>query len=112
MNEDQLLHYDPLKIENISMFALVHRFFAKLWVVRQGPMSQNSTWKWATTNNSWVWLNGPQQESDWECGFYVMRFKTSYCKWMFTNWSDNIQVRVCLDVGRSICDCSPFYNVT
>jgi hypothetical protein len=62
MNEDQFLHYDPLKIENNFLVALVHQCFANLWVVRQGPMSWNPTWKWATSNNSWVWLDGPQQE--------------------------------------------------
>jgi hypothetical protein len=59
MNEEQYLHYDPLKIENIFLFALMQQFFAKLWVVRQGPMTWNVAWKWAATNNSWVWPNGP-----------------------------------------------------
>jgi hypothetical protein len=60
MNEDQLLHYDLLKIENIFLSILVHRFFAKLWAIKQGPMSQNVVWKQATINNSWVWPDGPQ----------------------------------------------------
>jgi hypothetical protein len=42
MNADQLLHYDLLEIENIFPFALVHQFFAKLWVVMQGPMSRKA----------------------------------------------------------------------
>jgi hypothetical protein len=62
MNEDQFLHYDLLKIENIFPFALVHKFFSKLWASRQGPMSQNVAWKQATINNFWVWLGGPQQK--------------------------------------------------
>ncbi len=64
MNEDQLLHYDPLKIENIFSSTLVHWFFAKLWDVKQGAMSWNAAWKRATTNNYWVWPNGPQQKSN------------------------------------------------
>jgi hypothetical protein len=96
MNEDQLLHYDPLKNENIFPFVLVHHFFVKLWVVEQGPMSWNTTWKWATSNNSWVWLDVPEQELNWECRFYVMRFIISYSKWKLANQSNNIQVCVCL----------------
>jgi len=96
MNEDQLLHYDLLKIENIFLSTLVHQFFVKLWAIKQGLVSQNVVWKGATINNSWVWPNGPQQESNWECGFYVMIFITRYCKWKSTNWFDSIQVCVCL----------------
>jgi len=47
MNEDQLLHYDPLKIENIFSSTLMHYFFAK-----QGPMSWNAAWKQAIANMS------------------------------------------------------------
>ncbi len=49
MNEDQLLHYDLLKIEIILLSTLVHWFFAKLWAIKRGPMLWNVVWKLITT---------------------------------------------------------------
>jgi hypothetical protein len=37
---------------------------SKLWDVKQGAMSWNPAWKRTTTNNYWVWPNGPQQKSN------------------------------------------------
>jgi hypothetical protein len=91
MNEDQLLHYDPLKIENIFLSTLMHYFFAK-----QSPMSWNAAWKQAIANNYWVWPNRAQQDSNLKCEFYVMRFITNYYEWKSANQFDNIQVCVCL----------------
>jgi len=39
MNVKQLLHYDPMEVENIFRSTLVHWLFTKLWFVKQGPMS-------------------------------------------------------------------------
>jgi hypothetical protein len=48
-------------------------FFAKMWVFTQGKLSGTFEWKQKVSKNSWVWLDGPKQLSDWECGFYVMK---------------------------------------
>lgn len=60
MNTDQLLHYDPLIIQNGFPSAMVHQFFTKIWAVKQGPVTQKVAWKRATTTNNWVWPVGPQ----------------------------------------------------
>lgn len=75
----------PSKYWKHLLVTLVHHFFAKLWAIKQGPMSWNTTWKWATINNSWVWLDGLQQKLNWKCGFYVIKFITSYCGWKYVN---------------------------
>jgi hypothetical protein len=72
------MHYDPLKTANIFQFASLHHFFTKMWAVTQGKLLGTLEWKRIISKNSWVWLDGPQQLSNWECGFYVMKFMTKY----------------------------------
>jgi len=88
------MHYDPLKIANIFQSTSVHRIFAKNWVVTQGKLSGTLEWKQSISKNSWVWLDGPQQLFDWECGFYVMKFMTKYVNYMYQNKALNIKVQL------------------
>jgi hypothetical protein len=65
-----------------------------MWVVTQGKLLGTLGWKWAVSKNSWVWLDGPQQLFDWECGFYVMKFMTKYYDYMYQDNATNIKVKL------------------
>jgi hypothetical protein len=39
-----------------------------------------------------MWLDGPQQLSDWESGFYVMKFMTKYYNYMYQDNAADIKV--------------------
>ncbi len=94
MNVSHFMHYDPFKTANIFQSTSVHRFFVKNWVVTQGKLSRTLEWKQSISKNSWVWLDGPQQLFDWECGFYVMKFMTKYVDYMYQNNAPNIKVQL------------------
>jgi hypothetical protein len=40
----------------------------------------------------WLWLDGPQQLFNWECGFYVMKFMTKCVDYMYQDNAPNINV--------------------
>jgi hypothetical protein len=61
MNASHFMYYNLLKIANIFQSANVHHFFAKVWVVTRGKLLRTLEWKQTLSNNSWVWLDGPQQ---------------------------------------------------
>ncbi len=73
MSNESLIQYDPLSSTNLCL-ATLHWFLAKVWVAMQGKLIGIEDWMQNTTKNSWHWVHGPQQESDWECGFYVIKF--------------------------------------
>jgi hypothetical protein len=58
-------------------------FFAKMWAITQGKLLGTLGWKRTLSKNIWVWLDGPQQLFDYECGFYVMKFMTKYVNHMY-----------------------------
>ncbi len=88
------MHYDFLKIANIFQFASVHYFFTKMWAITQGKLLGTLEWKQVVSENSWVWLDGSQQVSDWECGFYVLKFMTKYVDYMYQDNAPNIKVQL------------------
>jgi hypothetical protein len=94
MNASHFMHYNPLKTANIFQSTSVHCLFAKKWVVTQGKLSRMLEWKQTISNNSWMWLDGPQQLFNWECGFYVMKFMTKYADYMYQNNALNIKVQL------------------
>jgi hypothetical protein len=92
MNASHFMHYDLFKSANIFQSTSVHHFFAKMWVVTQGKLLRTREFKQTKSKNNWVWLNGPQQLYDWECGFYVMKFTTKYVNYMYRNNAPDIKV--------------------
>jgi hypothetical protein len=63
-----------------------------MWAITQGKLLGTLGWKRTISKNSWVWLDGPQQVFDWECGFYVMKFMTKYYDYMYN--ATNIKVQL------------------
>ena len=49
----------------------LHVAMAKLWCMANGFGQGTPEWKRASSIESWVHANCPQQPDDWTCGFYV-----------------------------------------
>jgi Ulp1 family protease len=92
MSDDSLYHYDPSKSANIFHLPILHHFFDKIWAMTQGKLPRTNEWKQAMSKMSWTYLDGPQQVSNWECGFYVIKFMTKFYKWMTHDRSTCLQV--------------------
>jgi len=92
LSAKHLFHYDPLKFTNLFHNAILHRFFAKVWAIIEGNFSGSRAWKRAISKSNWVWLDGPHQQSNWECGFYVLKFIQKFCDYMAKDMESSIEV--------------------
>jgi len=63
-----------------------------MWAIALGKLSRTLEWKRVVSKNNWVWLDGPQQPFNWECGFYVVKFMTEYVSNMYQKNAPNIKV--------------------
>ncbi len=92
MSVEHLFHYDPFISANLFHNAILLRYFAKVWAIIKGNISKSCGWKATLSKSSWVWLDGPQQQSNWVCGFYVMKFIQKFCDYMAKDLESSIEV--------------------
>ncbi len=87
-----MFHYDPLRSTSIFQSIVLHHLFAKVWVISHGDLLGTHEWKRVIFKLSWEWFYGPQQKSDWECGFYVVKFLSKYYECMVNERATHIEV--------------------
>jgi hypothetical protein len=77
MSASHFKHYDTFS--RVLMFSnLKCALFFMQKCGHQGKLLMTLEYKRTSSMKSWVWLDGPHQLLDWECGFYVMKLMTKY----------------------------------
>ena len=79
MSDECFLHYDSLRTAKLHDDKHIRIYLAKMWATLKGIREGSPGWKNCSNTEIWKDCIMPQQQSNWECGYYVLKCITDIC---------------------------------
>ena len=79
MSDECFLHYDSLRTAKLHDDKHIRIYLAKMWATWKGIREGSPGWKNCSNTEIWKDCIMPQQQSNWECGYYVLKCITDIC---------------------------------